>query len=161
MAVSRVRNVTAIPLSLPSPFRVVIPGGALVPVVGTVDEVVATLGGADFIDQMFDVVEGLDSELATAQLNMKTAVTDVKTANYTAVVGERVRVDPTGGSVTITLPAGSIGEITIENSSDSTNAIKIVPSGSNTINGSTMASIAVERGSLTFAWDNSSNWGID
>lgn len=66
------------------------------------------------------------------------SITPIKTANYTASVGELVRVDSSGGSFTVTLPAASDGAIVavfdVTNSCD-THAVTVAPSSGKTVEG--------------------------
>lgn len=86
----------------------------------------------------------------------------VKTADYTAVIGELVRCDPSGGGFEVTLPTavGNDGMgITIKNVTDSTNAIALNTTSGQTIDGaaSGVVTIAEARGTLTVISDDA-NW---
>lgn len=70
------------------------------------------------------------------------AVSAVQTADYTARPGEVVRCDPSGGSFVVTLPtaAGNAGrQVIVKNVTSDTNSITVQGSGSETIDGSTLA----------------------
>ena len=75
------------------------------------------------------------------------AITDVKTATYTAANGETVLCDPTGGAFTVNLPPAVLGDadIIVKNASASTNAITVDADAAETIDGSATASIAAAR----------------
>ena len=98
----------------------------------------------------------------TVTLDAAVSVTPIKTANYTASIGELVRCDPTGGGFTVTLPAaaGLTGKsLTIKNSSDAVDDIVIEPAGSDTIDGQPDITIQSARAALTFL-SNGTNWEI-
>lgn len=62
------------------------------------------------------------------------SVTNTKTANYTAVAGEYVKVNSSAGGFTVTLPAAANGAwVTIKKIDTSSNAVLLVPSGGATI----------------------------
>lgn len=67
----------------------------------------------------------------------------VQTSDCTALTNELVRVDPSAGTVNVTLPRspGDGSEIIIKNESDSTNTINILGSGEDEIDGAASASI--------------------
>ena len=66
-------------------------------------------------------------------------LTAVKTAAYTAVAGDFVRADPSGGAFTINLPGVSNveagGSVEITNISTGANNVTVQPAGSDTIDG--------------------------
>lgn len=69
-------------------------------------------------------------------LTITYSITPVVTANYTASWGELVRVDPSGGSLTITLTtaAGNAGRhCRIKNVTTSTNTIVVDGAGSENV----------------------------
>lgn len=89
-------------------------------------------------------------------------ITAVKTATYTAAVGEIVRCNPSGGAFTVNLPTavGNGGRsIVVKNVTSSTNAITIDGSASQTIDGATTYDIAEAYGSRTLVSDGA-NWMI-
>lgn len=90
-------------------------------------------------------------------------VTDIKTAAYTARMGEVVRCNPTGGAFTVTLPtsAGAPGKVVIvKNASASATAITVDGAGSETIDGAATTSIAAGYGSLTLMSDGQGAWMV-
>lgn len=91
-------------------------------------------------------------------------VTTVKTSAYSAVIGDLVRANPTGGGFTITLPAiaaaNSGQHITVKNTSLSVNTLTIAPTGANTIDGSTLTTITSAFGALDFVSDGAGNWMV-
>ena len=80
-----------------------------------------------------------------------------KTSAYAAVIGDMVKVDPTGGTFAVTLPALSATNsgqpIYAHNTTTSTTAVTFLPTGSDTINGLTSTSIAASKGSKGFLAD--------
>lgn len=76
-------------------------------------------------------------------------ITDVKTSAYTAKFGEMVRVDPTGGTLTVKLPSPSdsvADEIAVVNDSDSRTTITIEPlDADDTVNGASSLEISESR----------------
>lgn len=76
--------------------------------------------------------------------------TAVKTAAYTAVNGDMVLCDPSGGAFAVTLPAAVPGElpILVKNNTTSTNAITITRAGSDTIDGATTLAMTTSRQSV-------------
>jgi hypothetical protein len=85
-----------------------------------------------------------------------------KTANYTAVIGEVVLCDPSGGGFTITLPTAadvSGKTIVVKNTTTSTNTITVDTTSSQTMDGETSLTINEAYKSLTFISDGS-NWSI-
>jgi hypothetical protein len=89
--------------------------------------------------------------------------TATQTANFGATEADIVRCDPSAGGFNVTLPLAfnRLGmPITVKNVTASANAITILPSGADTIDGAASASIAAGFGSLTFASDGVSEWMI-
>jgi len=90
-------------------------------------------------------------------------VTGVKTAAYTAVLGDFVPVNTVGGAVTITLPTavGGAGQrIQIKDTgSAGTNAITVAVTSAQTVDGTTPATIAVAKASRIFVSDGA-NWYV-
>jgi hypothetical protein len=107
--------------------------------------------------QVLRVNSGLPS---WGQVIMATAS---KTANYTITANDTVILgDATSGNVTITLPLASIASgyrFCIKKSDSSANSVIIARSGSDTIDGSTSATVSVQYVSLTVVSDGS-NWYI-
>lgn len=102
------------------------------------------------------VIRGLGSSSTSAP-------TTTKTSNYTAAVSDyTIRCDTTLGNVTVTLPAAAqnIGKIYIIKKVDnSSNQVIIDPNASETIDGSTTASISVYNQSLMIQ-SNGTSWDI-
>lgn len=80
--------------------------------------------------------------------------TSVKTSTYTAKPGELVRVNPTGGGVTIYLPLSSSARngltVVVKNVSVSTNTITIAISGQDMVDDDSTTTIAASYQSKTF-----------
>lgn len=96
---------------------------------------------------------------ASAASGMYSAVQD-KSANYTVVAGDAgdlIRVTTTSGAVTITLPTiSTVGDgfkVAIVKWTGDGNAVSIVRSSTNTINGATSATIGSQYSSTTFVAD--------
>lgn len=80
-----------------------------------------------------------------------------KTGNYTAVSGDVVICDATGGAFTITLPAVAVGAfVTVKKKDSSANAITVSPA-SGTIDGAVSQLISTQYVSLDFISD-ATNW---
>lgn len=89
-------------------------------------------------------------------------VTAIKTSAYSPAVWETVRVDPTGGAFTITLPtAASISgqQIKIKNISTSVNTVTIDGFGSETVDGSLAFLVNVPFECVTVESDGT-NWMV-
>lgn len=87
--------------------------------------------------------------------------TAVKTADYTAVVGELVRVDASGGPVTVTLPAASAGGMVgVQKTDTTTNIVQALRAGSDTVGTSaaTNHSLARQGATTHLLSDGTSNW---
>jgi hypothetical protein len=100
---------------------------------------------------------------ASAASGMYSAVQD-KSANYTVVAGDAgdlIRVTTTSGAITITLPliSGQVDgfKVAIVKWTNDGNAVSVVRSGSDTINGATSYSIATQYSSATFVADFETN----
>ena len=100
---------------------------------------------------------------ASAASGLYSAVID-KSANYTVVLadaGDLIRVTTTSGAVTITLPAISTVvdgfKVAIVKWTGDSNAVSIVRSGSDTINGANSAAIGSQYTSTTFVADFETN----
>jgi hypothetical protein len=96
---------------------------------------------------------------ASAAAGMYSAVQD-KSANYTVVAGDAgdlIRVTTTSGAITITLPTiSTVGDgfkVAIVKWTGDGNAVSVVRSSTNTINGATSASIGSQYSSTTFVAD--------
>jgi hypothetical protein len=94
---------------------------------------------------------------------MYSAVQD-KSANYTVVAGDAgdlIRVTTTSGAITITLPTiSTVGDgfkVAIVKWTGDGNAVSVVRSSTNTINGATSASIGSQYSSTTFVADYETN----
>jgi len=94
----------------------------------------------------------------------KPQVTTVKTTTYTAIYGDFVRCDPSGGAFTVTLPAASaaaVGQIVkVKNTTNSNNVITISRAGADTIDTATSTVIATSYGSVTVICTSSTTWNI-
>lgn len=95
-------------------------------------------------------------------LIIKWNVTPVKTANYSAGMGDCVRCDPSGGGFTVTLPAVTSADggrqIKVKNTTSSTNTITIAATGSATLE---VSSISAAHGVITFIYDGNGTDGTD
>jgi len=96
---------------------------------------------------------------ASAAAGMYSAVQD-KSANYTVVAGDAgdlIRVTTTSGAITITLPTiSTVGDgfkVAIVKWTGDANAVSVVRSSTNTINGATSATIGSQYSSTTFVAD--------
>lgn len=90
----------------------------------------------------------------------KLAVTPVKTAAYTPKPGELVKVNASGGAFTLTLPTakGLQGQsIVVQETANSTTAVTVATSLSQTINGGATVSLTTAYGRKTFLSDGT-NW---
>jgi len=105
-------------------------------------------GGANYVTGILPYANRPDA-LTTAA---------AKTSAYSAVIGDMVKVDPSGGTFAVTLPAiaaGNAGQpIYVHNTTTSTTAVTILPTGSDTINGLTSTSLAASKGSKWLIADN-------
>lgn len=76
----------------------------------------------------------------------KYILTDVKVANYTPAIDELVRLDPSGGAFTITLPTavgvGALG-ITLKNVTNSVVAVTINTTSGQTYDGAASGSMTM------------------
>jgi hypothetical protein len=96
---------------------------------------------------------------ASAAAGMYSAVQD-KSANYTVVAGDAgdlIRVTTTSGAITITLPTiSTVGDgfkVAIVKWTGDANAVNVVRSSTNTINGATSATIGSQYSSTIFVAD--------
>ena len=90
--------------------------------------------------------------------------TTVKTSNFTAANGEGYFVDTNGGAITVTLPAGTAGDIIAikdyRNTFD-TNAVTVTPNGSDKIGGNTNAILSTEGVAVTLVFiDSTRGWMV-
>ena len=80
------------------------------------------------------------------------------TGNHTASYGEIILADASGGAITITLAAPLKGEkVTVKKIDSSTNAVTIVPNGSETIDGSSSYTLASQNEHVSLVSDGT-NW---
>lgn len=90
-------------------------------------------------------------------------VTTTKTANYTAVIGDWVRYDPSGGGFTITLPAATTGNkgktVGTKNITTSTNTVTVDVTGGGNIDSSATFSMSGSREANTFI-SNGVDWEV-
>ena len=89
-------------------------------------------------------------------------ITTSKTSSYNAVLNEVVRVDPSGGGFTVSLPdpTDTTGEtIVVKNTTSSTNIITIDSIGGESIDGQSSVTIQTGFESLTFV-SYGIEWGI-
>lgn len=99
------------------------------------------------------------------QVRVRRFVTAIITADQTIEVNVVARVDTTSGPVAITLPPAfnNRGLTTIVKDvggAAAANAITVVPTGTDTIDGGASAGISVNKGSLRFVSDGVSDWLI-
>ncbi len=91
-------------------------------------------------------------------------VGDVVTGDYSASFGELVKVDPSGGALSITLPKVSGGDrgrlVWVKNVTSSPNAIKLTPVRPSRIDTGTVATIAAAGESMTLVADGVDWWVI-
>jgi hypothetical protein len=91
--------------------------------------------------------------------------TTVKTANFAAANGEGYFVNTTSGAITVTLPAGSAGDIVAFKdyaSTWDTNAVTVTPNGTDKINGiNASASLTTESQSVTLIFVDSTKGWLD
>ena len=65
MAKSRIHNISGSPIGMPSPYVGILPAGHVAIVDGAPNTVIANLGGAENVADVFDVSPALDSESVT------------------------------------------------------------------------------------------------
>lgn len=89
-------------------------------------------------------------------------ITPIKTANYAASISELVRVDPTAGGFTVTLPS-AIGQsgfsVAIKNVGSSNNTLTVATSGGQTIDGVSNFTMNNGRQAQTFV-SNGAGWMV-
>lgn len=85
----------------------------------------------------------------------------VKTANYTAAVGELVPANATGGAFTVTLPtaATATGPIGVKKVDDTDTAITVATTGGQTIDGASTRTLDTPRAGETY-YPYGSNWMV-
>ncbi len=85
-----------------------------------------------------------------------------RTAAYTAVHGEYVRADATGGAFTVTLPAApGVGATVVVRKTDATaNIVTVAPSAAGTIDGDANATITARWAGATFTCVTANTWEI-
>jgi len=124
--------------------------------------------GAGFLYDMADFPVG-STFLLTNSNHIRHRIPSIVTnleSPYSALLGEVIRVDTTGGVVTVTLPdqqGRMVGEeITIKDFGGNalTNNITISPSGTDTIDGAASDTIAVNNGFRKYISDGSGDWMI-
>lgn len=101
--------------------------------------------GITFSNPFPEVVRTIDMPVALS-------VTTIKTGNYTAAIGQMVRVDPTLGGFNVTLPSavGPSGAlISIKNVSPSTNAVVVKAAAGQNIDGSSTYTMNLGYESIT------------
>ncbi len=131
----------------------------------------ATDIGADLVDADLFIVDdgagGTNRKVAASRIKTYigggTQWQAVKTGNYTASAGEGVFMNITSSALTLTLPAGSIGdEVTFVDYAGTfdTNNLTIAANGSEKIHGSTDdLTVAVERAANTLVFtDSTQGW---
>ena len=117
------------------------------------------VGGSNYTQSQL-VTVGSGAFTKTSQFTSYQVITPVKTSTYTAVISENVRVDPSGGAFTVTLPTavGVSGQhVTVTNVTASTNTVTVNTTSSQTINGETTMLMNVGYLSMTLE-SNGTNW---
>jgi len=118
------------------------------------------IGGATGSVALIDLNLPLASADASVDAGGDWNVTAVKTSAYNAIIGDLVLVDPTGGAFTVTLPTavGVVGRsIRIFNNTASTTAVTVATTSSQTINGSSSATMNTAHAGKEFTSDGA-NW---
>lgn len=90
-------------------------------------------------------------------------VTATKVGPYTAVAGDMVLVDTSGGGVTITLPAAGSNlkkSIRVKKISSDLNVVTVTRSGADLVDGLTSQTFAGQYTDLEITSDSVSNWEI-
>ena len=131
----------------------------------------ATDIGEDLVDADLFIVDngagGTNRKVAASRIKTYigggTQWQAVKTSNYTASAGQGVFVNTTSGAITITLPAGTIGdEVTIVDYAGTfdSNACTVAANGSEKIFGSTDdLTVSTERAAFTLVFtDSTQGW---
>lgn len=133
------------------------------------DEITVEIVAASY-DNAANVVAGISVNVvvvaSTLSIPLETqlTLTDVKIANYTAGVGERVLVDPTSAGFDVTMPVvtginkGDI--VAVKNQSDSVNPVQVLPDAGHTIDGQPGFTMTGAREAQNFQYDGVSDWLI-
>jgi len=139
--------------------------------IGTVSTNIASVNTAatniaaiiDAPNQATAAANSATAAAASAAAGMYSAVQD-KSANYTVVAGDAgdlIRVTTTSGAITITLPTiSTVGDgfkVAIVKWTGDSNAVNVVRSSTNTINGATSATIGSQYSSTIFVADFETN----
>jgi hypothetical protein len=85
-----------------------------------------------------------------------------KTTTYTALAGDVLLCDATGGAFTVTLPAaaGVTGQsISVKKTDASANAVTVDGNGAETIDGAATLALATRYAAVTL-WSDGSNWWV-
>lgn len=100
-----------------------------------------------------------DAAAARSALGVSYAVTASKTTTYTAVPGDVIPCDATGGAFTVNLPAASgvVQSISIKKTDASINAVTIDGNGAETIDGAATRLLSTQYEAVTL-WSNGTNW---
>jgi hypothetical protein len=105
------------------------------------------------------VLAASDAPGMRSALGVSYAVTASKTTTYTAVPGDIIPCDATGGAFTVNLPAASgvVQSISIKKTDASINAITIDGNGAETIDGAATRLLSTQYEAVTL-WSNGTNW---
>ena len=121
--------------------------------------------GSDGVVKTSAAVSGLLAATTTAGMRTAVgaayAVTASKTTTYTAVPGDVIPCDATGGAFTVNLPAASgvVQSISIKKTDASINAVTIDGNASETIDGATTRLLSTQYEAVTL-WSNGTNWMV-
>jgi hypothetical protein len=100
-----------------------------------------------------------------SELGIDNATTIIsKTVNYTAVAGDFILCNTSGGGFTITLPLSAVNTglpITVKKVSTDANILVVAPSGADTIDTSSTVNIVVPGTALSMVADGGTVWEID
>lgn len=115
--------------------------------------------------QWVDVVyDGTNMQMQSTLGNAASGGTSgyvVKTANYTAVAGDKIAADVTGGAFTVTLPAtpanGDTVEIIPANGTFATNNLTVARNGENIDGAATNSTLSSVQGSL-YVYSSGNGW---
>jgi hypothetical protein len=107
------------------------------------------------------VLAASDAPGMRSALGVSYAVTASKTTTYTAVPGDIIPCDATGGAFTVNLPAASgvVQSISIKKTDASVNAVTIDGNASETIDGATTRLLSTQYEAVTL-WSNGTNWMV-
>ena len=105
------------------------------------------------------VLAASDAPGMRSALGVSYVVTASKTTTYTAVPGDVIPCDATGGAFTVNLPAASgvVQSISIKKTDASVNAVTIDGNASETIDGATTRLLSTQYEAVTL-WSNGTNW---